>query len=178
MTDYVLENWKKYLKEDKKMEEDAKNHGAGFIIISNSGEDVLLIRRSEGSNLGELTGPGGGMEAGESPFETAVRETKEEIQKSFEGREPEGSGYVREQNGFTFTTFLMHSVDNFDCKLNNEHDAWGWVDIEQVEDAIVNNRELVSNKFKDRDNKPIKEVRAKIFHGVADAIKHFTKNFK
>jgi len=173
MTDYVLENWKKYLREDHEAEEAADGQAAGFIILSNN-DDVLLVRRSDGDSLGQLAGTGGTMEAGEDPFQTATRETMEEVGRNFGGLDPlEEEPHVHEKPGLVFTTYLMGSMNNFPCELNLEHDAWGWIDIDDINHAI-NNRggELTSNKFYDRSGKPT-EVKAKIHDGVINAIMNF-----
>ncbi|MBC7725619.1 MAG: 8-oxo-dGTP diphosphatase [Burkholderiaceae bacterium] len=43
------------------------------------GTEVLLGRKKTGLGLGNLVGPGGKLEAGESPTDAAVRETLEEV---------------------------------------------------------------------------------------------------
>jgi 8-oxo-dGTP pyrophosphatase MutT (NUDIX family) len=173
MADHVLESWKHYLREDLKAEEAADGQAAGFIIVSND-DDVLLIRRSEGDHLGQLTGTGGSMEAGEEPYHTATRETKEEVGRSFEGLDPlEEEPHVHETPGLVFTTYLMGSLNNFPCELNQEHDAWGWIDIDDIKHAIDNRGgEIVSNKFYDRSGKPT-EIKAKLHDGVINAMKGF-----
>ena len=47
-----------------------------FIIHENN---VLLIRKLRGHGSGKINGPGGKCEIGESPVETAIRETQEEV---------------------------------------------------------------------------------------------------
>ncbi|MCY7326538.1 MAG: 8-oxo-dGTP diphosphatase [Microbacteriaceae bacterium] len=46
---------------------------------THSGHEVLLGRKKTGLGLGNLVGPGGKLEAGESPTDAAVRETREEV---------------------------------------------------------------------------------------------------
>jgi 8-oxo-dGTP diphosphatase len=45
----------------------------------NGGEEVLLGRKKTGLGAGHLVGPGGKLEAGESPVDAAVREVHEEV---------------------------------------------------------------------------------------------------
>ncbi len=47
-----------------------------FVIKDNQ---ILLIRKKRGLGAGKINGPGGKIEAGESPEECAVRETREEL---------------------------------------------------------------------------------------------------
>jgi 8-oxo-dGTP diphosphatase len=42
-------------------------------------ERVLLIRKKRGLGAGKINGPGGKVEPGETPLESAIRETQEEI---------------------------------------------------------------------------------------------------
>jgi|TARA_B100001964_G_scaffold59256_1_gene67198 8-oxo-dGTP diphosphatase len=47
-----------------------------FVI---KGGQILLIRKKRGLGAGKINGPGGRLEAGESPRECAIRETREEL---------------------------------------------------------------------------------------------------
>jgi len=168
MTDKVLDNWKNYLREEKKEE----HRGSGFIIFCPDKDSILLIRRAEGGDIGELTGPGGGTESGESPLETAIRETNEEVGKDFMGRDTIDK-YEDKTGDSVHITFLMGSSAEFSCTLNSEHDAWGWVDIDEVNRAIKNkNGILISNKFHNRSGEKI-EIKAKIHRNTIDTLKSF-----
>jgi 8-oxo-dGTP diphosphatase len=48
------------------------------LLFLTSGDDVLLIRKKRGHGAGKINGPGGKLDAGESPTQCAVRETLEE----------------------------------------------------------------------------------------------------
>ena len=50
--------------------------GIGAIVFR--ADDVLLVRSSKGSRRGQWSIPGGAQDAGETIFETAVREVREE----------------------------------------------------------------------------------------------------
>lgn len=50
--------------------------GIGAIVFR--GEDVLLVRSAKGSRRGQWSIPGGAQDAGETIFEAAVREVREE----------------------------------------------------------------------------------------------------
>jgi 8-oxo-dGTP diphosphatase len=43
------------------------------------GGSLLLIRKKRGLGAGKINGPGGRIDAGETPLEAAVRETREEV---------------------------------------------------------------------------------------------------
>lgn len=47
-----------------------------FVIVDGS---ILLIRKKRGLGQGKINGPGGRLEAGETPLEGALREVREEV---------------------------------------------------------------------------------------------------
>ena len=50
----------------------------GTLVYARRGDDVLVMRRNKAPNLGLWIAPGGKVELGESPYETARREMLEE----------------------------------------------------------------------------------------------------
>jgi len=51
---------------------------ATLLFVIQDGE-ILLIRKKRGLGAGKINGPGGRLEAGETPAECAVREVQEEV---------------------------------------------------------------------------------------------------
>lgn len=51
----------------------------GTLMFVRDGERLLLIRKKRGHGRGRINAPGGKVEAGESPWRCAVRETWEEV---------------------------------------------------------------------------------------------------
>jgi 8-oxo-dGTP diphosphatase len=49
------------------------------LMFVRAGDEVLLIRKLRGLGAGKINGPGGRLEAGETPLEAAIRETVEEV---------------------------------------------------------------------------------------------------
>ena len=43
------------------------------------GDEILLIRKKRGFGAGKINGPGGKVDPGETPIESALRETEEEL---------------------------------------------------------------------------------------------------
>lgn len=105
---------------------------AGFLFVSRQGR-FLLLRRSQGdSTPGLWSIPGGGSKPGESAEETAVRETEEEIGflpvcRLIDRVDMQGD------RGFCYTTFIAEVSAEFEPILNEEHDAYGWFDEEDLE---------------------------------------------
>ncbi len=50
----------------------------GTLMFVRREDEVLLIRKKRGHGAGKINGPGGKIDAGESPLEGAIRETREE----------------------------------------------------------------------------------------------------
>jgi 8-oxo-dGTP diphosphatase len=69
--------------------------------------EVLLIRKLRGLGAGKINGPGGKLEAGETPVDTAIRETSEEVGLTPEN--PEIRGTLR----FAFADGYHLGVDIF-----------------------------------------------------------------
>ncbi|MDH5737451.1 MAG: NUDIX domain-containing protein, partial [Gammaproteobacteria bacterium] len=82
-----------------------------FVIVDG---EILLIRKKRGLGAGKINGPGGRLEAGETPIECAIRETREELCITPLGVRPMGRlhfyasddiphilGYVFTATGFT-----------------------------------------------------------------------------
>jgi len=51
---------------------------ATLLFVIRDGQ-ILLIRKKRGLGAGKINGPGGRLEAGESPLEAAIREVQEEV---------------------------------------------------------------------------------------------------
>lgn len=50
-----------------------------MFIVDEPARRVLLIRKKRGLGAGKINGPGGKLDAGETPAECAIRETQEEL---------------------------------------------------------------------------------------------------
>lgn len=58
---------------------DFKPREHAVILFVLDGDQVLFIDKKRGLGHGKVNGPGGRLESGESPYEAAVRETREEV---------------------------------------------------------------------------------------------------
>jgi 8-oxo-dGTP pyrophosphatase MutT (NUDIX family) len=105
----------------------AGKNGAG--IIFTDGKQVLLLKRAKGDHKESWGQPGGGVEAGETTIDAAIREAKEECGNF--------SGYrvadFEEKDGIhRWTTYLYKVAGPFNCNLSDEHSAYQWYNLDQL----------------------------------------------
>jgi 8-oxo-dGTP diphosphatase len=107
---------------------------AAFMLMRSPSGTVLLLRRAKGEDhAGEWALPGGKLKPGESAERAVVREVQEE------------TGYLTGHcgrwhcrtvkdygNGTIGAVTFLFDCDEFVPKLNREHDAWQWVDADEV----------------------------------------------
>lgn len=115
---------------------DATNgHAAGVLYVAPDG-DVLLLRRSstEKNYAGHWALPGGKGEDGETPEQTADRETREEMGPLI----PESSSRMKlldccvTPTGMAFHTFAQAAPEKFVPTLNEEHSGYAWSPMNQL----------------------------------------------
>ena len=113
---------------ESRMNGDEKSSAAGILFLTPSGEGLFLKRGGPGTtkNVGEWDLPGGGMEQGERPEDSARRETLEEI-----GKLPAWHlaplDRKTSEDGVDYTTFAQIVPETFDPSLNtNEHTEYQW----------------------------------------------------
>lgn len=93
---------------------------AAIMLISPAGH-VLMMRRVD---TGEWAFPAGGIEAGESAEEAALRELEEET--GFHLTATLQRHMQRIRDGVDCTTFVAGIDREFAPRLNHEHTAHGW----------------------------------------------------
>ena len=73
---------------------------SSLIFINNKAGDLLLIKRTKAPNKGCWSPIGGklDMEIGESPYECAIRETREEVNLELSDNELNCFGYISEKS--------------------------------------------------------------------------------
>lgn len=110
---------------------DAAANAAGLMMIHPSGHILMLRRSDKGDHAGEWALPGGHMEDGEEPADTARREAVEEV-----GHLP--SWDVRpldratSPEGVSYTTFVAQAPEMFTPRLSDEHTEAAWHKLDEL----------------------------------------------
>ena len=104
---------------------------AGCIVMRQTDKSILLLRRSihETSWHGMYELPGGKLEDGETPEDTARIETKEEAGVDVEivQRIP---SHVDHELKKVYHMYLAHLPEGAEIKISEEHDDIKWVSLE------------------------------------------------
>jgi ADP-ribose pyrophosphatase YjhB (NUDIX family) len=99
---------------------------ASGILFVTPDQRVLLMRRTGRDYAGTWAFPGGGLEAGETAEAAARRETLEETGLDYGGDLAEWTHRIRD--GVDFTTYIAARSPEFVPALNDEHDAYQWLE--------------------------------------------------
>lgn len=109
---------------------DLKDRGAGCVFTD--GEHILLLLRSTDSKSPRTWGiPAGHAREGETPIQTAFRETREEIGVDPKSLSLKRLGQSNERNG-RWIVFVFRVPKQFPCHLNREHTDYEWVHINDL----------------------------------------------
>jgi 8-oxo-dGTP pyrophosphatase MutT (NUDIX family) len=113
-----------------KLATDERVKGAGICLVTPQGEALFLLRSPNSNHPGEWDLPGGRSDGDETPEQTAIRETREEI-----GAMPYGElalmDSVEDLDGVDFITFKMNVMHKFTPKLQlDEHTAFRWAPLD------------------------------------------------
>lgn len=113
--------------------------GAGLLLFRDDGRILLLKRSRYVSFTGYWSTPGGSAEPGETPLETALRESEEEL-----GNLPpiwiyEPPRWHVLNPWFRFATFLaqVNRLGKWKPMLNIEHVDWGWYSVEALSSPLM-----------------------------------------
>jgi len=110
---------------------DTKN-GANVILVDNG--KILLLLRAGGWKTGSWGPPGGGADKGETPKQTAVRETFEE---SGLRTKPEDLELLIQRTKHDYGMIYFYITDKFsgkEVKLSWEHNDFAWVDMKKIDE--------------------------------------------
>lgn len=124
--------------------------GAG-VLFEKDGKVLLLKRARLGDKWqGYWNCPGGSEEEGESRYETAIRESREEV-----GPLPRFKVYDHIETR-AYTLFLADVDYLFTPRLNEEHSKWEWVSLRDIYSYRLHpkDRAPLSIYMKTRKEKP------------------------
>ena len=83
---------------------------ATLLFVIRGGE-ILLIRKLRGLGAGKINGPGGRIDAGETPLAGAIREVEEELRVTPTGVEPRGELRFQFVDGHSIHGFVFSAAD-------------------------------------------------------------------
>jgi len=72
---------------------------------------MLLIHKKRGLGAGKINGPGGRLDAGESPLQGAIREVQEELNVTPTGVQPCGELAFQFADGFSILVYIFTAKD-------------------------------------------------------------------
>ena len=107
--------------------------GVGVGVIVKKGGNVLLLKRKNAHGEGTWCLPGGHMEYGETPEQTAIRETKEEVNLEISNAKVVGitNDFMPEYEKHYITIFVEAEFDDETTKIAepDKISEMGWFDM-------------------------------------------------
>jgi 8-oxo-dGTP diphosphatase len=95
-------------------------------------EKILLIHKKRGFGKGKINGPGGKIEAGETPLECALRETQEELCITPSGVKHAGELHFQFQDGHSIHGHVFTATDFAGTPSETEEAIPLWFPIDEL----------------------------------------------
>jgi len=107
-------------------------HWRATLLFISRAREVVLIHKKRGFGKGKINGPGGRIEAGETPKQAAIREVQEEICVTPTGVEEYGELFFQFQDGFSIHG-VVFLADGFEGDLGETEEAAPfWVSHDEI----------------------------------------------
>lgn len=110
------------------------NFRAGIHVLIKRGDKFLVLKTSrtkkEEPNTWDL--PGGSIEWGEQPMDSAAREVKEEAGIKVEIKEIIGAWALKSRNDWSVELIAFGVTSDEKIKTSSEHSAFAWLSLEEM----------------------------------------------
>ena len=100
-----------------------------FIVKDDS---ILLIRKKRGLGAGKINGPGGRIDPGESPAQSAVREVQEELEITPLGLELRGENRFQFVDGYSIHVHIFTADDFEGSPVETDEAVPMWFPLDQI----------------------------------------------
>ena len=104
---------------------------ATLVFVVRAGK-ILLIHKKTGLGKGKINGPGGKLEAGESPKECAVRECREELGITVSNLEYCGQHRFQFVDGYSIHVWVYRTSDFTGVPTETEEAKPLWVPLDEI----------------------------------------------
>jgi 8-oxo-dGTP diphosphatase len=95
-------------------------------------ERILLIRKKRGLGAGKINGPGGRLEAGETPRQAAIREVEEELGVTPTGVAPAGELRFQFVDGYSIHVWVFRADGCDGTPVETEEAAPNWTPLDRI----------------------------------------------
>lgn len=116
-------------------------------------DKVLLIEKKRGLGAGKINVPGGHIEKNETPYNAAIRETKEEVDLDVTNLKLKGYLYFKFTNGLTMKGIVYVTKDYTGVEKETDEAKPFWCNLNEIpynnmwEDDIVWIPEVINGRF-------------------------------
>lgn len=128
-------------------------YALGALVYAERGDQILLLRRAGGVLSGQWYLPGGGVEAGETPEQGAIRELVEESGLSPDGDLELVGVYPVWQYGREWLHVSYRCKVRGEVALSNEHHEAMWITADEMRQVITDDfiNDLAAGNHRVRD---------------------------
>ena len=131
---------------DKSAKVEPTEHIALATIFIENSEGKFLIQKTSKEKGDVFSTTGGHVDSGETPLDTIIRETKEEIGVGIDSDEIEEYGYMMFDMPLRFIFYVKKDVDVSNLKLQKEEvDYVKYMSVEEIQDLIQSGQMLKSH---------------------------------